>query len=93
MLRGLGIAKDSANPNSAKLLIDFLLSNEGQTLVGKGGLTPYRDDVDEKEVRYTYQGIADIVGNDNIIVVGFEKALIDQAGDFAKKWTAAMSGK
>ncbi len=92
MMRGLGIAKDSANPNSAKLLIDFLLSNEGQTLVGKGGLTPYRDDVDEKEVRYTYQGISDIVGKDNIIVVGFDQALIDEAADFATQWTAAMSG-
>ncbi|MGB6102821.1 MAG: extracellular solute-binding protein [Pusillimonas sp.] len=93
MMRGLGIAKDSSNPNSAKLMVDYLLSVEGQTLIGKGGLTPYREEVKEDEVRYTYQGIAELVGKDNVIVVGFDKALIDEAADFAKKWTAAMSGK
>jgi len=93
MMRGLGIAKDSANPNSAKLMVDYLLSHEGQTLIGKGGLTPYREDVKEGDVRYTYQAISDLVGKDKMIVVGFDKALIDEAADFAKKWTAAMSGK
>lgn len=93
MMRGLGIAKNTNNPNSAKLLLDYLLSNEGQTLIGKGGLTPYRDDVDEKEVRYTYQGIAEIVGNDNMIVVGFDKALIDEASTFVENWNAALAGK
>lgn len=93
MMRGMGIPKNSANPNSAKLMLDFLLSREGQTLIGKGGLTPYRKDVDAKQVRYTYQGIADIVGEQNMIIVGFERALIEEAADFAKKWTAAVAGK
>ncbi|SUA59101.1 2-aminoethylphosphonate ABC transporter substrate-binding protein [Oligella ureolytica] len=93
MLRGLGIAKNTNNPNSAKLFLDYLLSNEGQTLIGKGGLTPYRDDVDESEVRYTYQGIAEIVGADNMIIVGFDKALIDEASSFVEKWNAALNAK
>ena len=93
MMRGLAIPKDTVNPNSAKLMVDYLLSVEGQTLIGKGGLTPYRDEVDESQVRYTYQAISKIVGKDNMIVVGFEKALIDEAADFTKKWTAAMAGK
>jgi iron(III) transport system substrate-binding protein len=93
MLRGFGITKDTANPNSAKLMVDYLLSNEGQTLIGKGEMTPYRDDVDEREVRYTYQAISDIVGKDKMIVVGFDKALLDETPEFTKRWTAAMSGK
>lgn len=92
MLRGLGITKNTSNPNSAKLLIDFALSNEGQTLIGKGGLTPYREDVDEKEVRYTYQGITDIVGKDNMIIVGFDKELLNEAPSFVEKWNAALGG-
>ena len=93
MLRGLGIAKDTANPNSAKLMLDYLLSKEGQELIGKGGLTPYREDISKDGVRYTFQSIAEKVGKDNVIVVGFDKALISEADAFAKKWTAAMSGK
>lgn len=93
MLRGMGIPKQAANINSAKLFLDFLLSNKGQTLLGKGGLVPYREDVAESEVRYTYQGIAQKVGEKNMIVVGFGKALIDEAKPFVEKWNAAMQGR
>src|SRR5690606_39155900 len=67
MLRGMGIPKGAANMTSDKLFLDYALSKEGQTLIGKGGLVPYREDVDESEVRYTYQGIADQVGADNMV--------------------------
>ncbi|WP_062117897.1 ABC transporter substrate-binding protein [Aureimonas sp. AU40] len=93
MLRGMGIPKGAANPNSAKLFVDYALSHDGQTLIGKGGLTPYRDDVDEKQVRYTFQGIAAQVGQDNLIVAGFDKGLIDEAPAFVEKWNAALAGR
>lgn len=93
MSRGIGITKNTKNPNSAKLLLDFILSHEGQTLIGKGGLTPYREDVNEKEVRYTYQGIADIVGSNNMIVVDFDATLATQAENFIKKWNEVMNSK
>ncbi len=92
MLRGMGIPKDAANPNSAKLFVDYALSNEGQTLVGKGGLVPYRDDVDENEVRYTYQGITELIGADNLIIAGFDEGLIKDADPFVAKWNAALQG-
>lgn len=93
MMRGMGIPQNTANPNSAKLMVDYILSKAGQELIGAGGLTPYREGIDSTNVRYTFQSIADQVGKDNMIIVGFDKALIDQAEDFSKQWTAAMSGK
>lgn len=93
MLRGMGIPKDAANINSAKLFVDYALSKEGQTLVGKGGLVPYREDVDESEVRYTYQGIADLVGADKMIVAGFDEGLISDADAFVAKWNSALQGR
>ncbi len=93
MLRGMGIPKGAANPNSAKLFVDYALSKEGQTLVGKGGLVPYREDVPEDQVRYTFQKIGGIVGNDNMIVAGFDQRLITEAGPFVQKWNAAIAGK
>jgi iron(III) transport system substrate-binding protein len=93
MLRGMGIPKTAANPNSAKLFIDYALSQEGQTLVGKGGLVPYREDVAEADVRYTYQGINEKIGKENLIIAGFDKGLITEASAFVAKWTAAMQGK
>ncbi|MGH6861023.1 MAG: ABC transporter substrate-binding protein, partial [Phyllobacterium sp.] len=93
MLRGMGIPKDAANPNSAKLFVDFALSNAGQTLIGKGGLVPYRDDVKEADVRYTYQGITQQIGEDNLIIAGFDEGLIKDASAFVTKWNAALQGK
>lgn len=92
MLRGMGIPKGAANMNSAKLFVDYALSTEGQTLVGKGGLVPYREDVPEDEVRYTYQEIAELIGDDNLIVAGFDERLITEAGPFVETWNAAMTG-
>ena len=93
MLRGLGIPKEAANPNSAKLFVDYALSNAGQTLLGKGGLVPYRDDVAESDVRYTYQGIAEQIGADNVIEAGFDQRLITEAPAFVEKWNAALQGR
>lgn len=93
MLRGIGIPEGAANPNSAKLFVDYALSQEGQTLVGKGGLVPYREDVPEDQVRYTYQGLSDVVGAENLIIAGFDEGLITQANDFVAKWNNALQGK
>ncbi|CAH0342395.1 extracellular solute-binding protein [Rhizobium sp. CECT 9324] len=93
MLRGMGIPKGAANPNSAKLFVDYALSQEGQTLVGKGGLVPYREDVAEDQVRYTFQKIGETVGNDNMIIAGFDQRLITEAGPFVEKWNAAIAGR
>lgn len=93
MLRGMGIPKGAANPNSAKLFVDYTLSNEGQTLIGKGGLVPYREDVAEDQVRYTFQKIGELVGADNVITAGFDQRLITEAGPFVEKWNAAIAGR
>lgn len=93
MLRGMGIPKGAANMNAAKLFVDYSLSNEGQTLVGKGGLVPHRDDVDETQVRYTLQGIEEIVGPDNVVYAGFDERLITEADAFVETWNAALQGK
>jgi iron(III) transport system substrate-binding protein len=93
MFRGIGIPKNAANPNSARLLLDFMLSQKGQTAMGKGGLTPYRDDVGGEGIAYTYKSIASKVGEKNLIKVGFEKAMVDQADEFVRKWSAALAGR
>ena len=92
MMRGMGIPDTVANPNSAKLFFDYLLSREGQTLLGEGGVVPYREDVSEDEVRYTYQEIVEEVGEENIIRVGYDEALIGEAEPFAKRFSETLSG-
>lgn len=92
MMRGIGIPQEAANPNSAMLFFDYLMSQEGQTLLGEGGLVPHRPDVDEADVRYTYQSIQDLVGDDNLILVGYDEDLIAEAEAFANRFGKALSG-
>lgn len=41
------IPRNAAHPNAARLFLDFLLSREGQRIIGSLGVRPVRDDVQE----------------------------------------------
>lgn len=72
-VRGMAITKAAASPNSAKLMLDFILSHDGQVALGNGGLTPYRADVQKAEIPYyTYTSLVEAVGEDNAIIMSYE---------------------
>ncbi len=91
-LRGMGIPPNGANQNSARLFVDFMLSQRGQTLLGQGGLTVYRDDVDEADVPFfTYQEIAELAGGEeNLVIAGFNQGLLTEAEAFISRWTETV---
>jgi iron(III) transport system substrate-binding protein len=69
-MRMMGIPKAAPNVNSAKLMLDFILSHDGQAAFGRGGLTPYRSDVKPDEVAFfTYDSIMAKVGKDNLLLI------------------------
>ena len=86
-IRGMGLTRQASSPASAKLLLNFILSHDGQVAVGQGGLTPYRDDVKQGEVPFvTYADIVDEIGVENIIPVGYDRRIIKETEPFLKKW-------
>ncbi len=86
-VRGMGVTKGASSPASAKLMMNFILSHEGQVAVGKGGLTPYRMDVKQGEVPYlTYADIVEKVGVENIIPIGYDREILAESEAFLKKW-------
>jgi len=87
-LRGMGVTKEASNPGSAKLMLNYLLTHEGQVSIGRGGLTPYREDVTTAEVPYfTYTNIADEIGEDNIIRVHYDPSEESIKEEFLDHWT------
>jgi iron(III) transport system substrate-binding protein len=69
-MRMMAIPKAAPNVNSAKLMLDFILSHDGQAAFGRGGLTPYRPDVKPDEVAFfTYDSIMAKVGKDNLLLI------------------------
>lgn len=85
--RLMAIPQKSGSPNSAKLMLDFILSHDGQAAFGMGGLTPYREGVSKDEVAFfTYDAIKQEVGEDNLLLIGLDEQLVNNADDFRAKW-------
>lgn len=91
-LRGMAIPSESGSPNSAKLMLDYILSSPGQLGFGKGGLTPYREDVPEEEVLgYTYQSVVEAIGGeDKVILIDYDEEMLTQGEQFRKRWAATL---
>lgn len=88
-LRGMAIPKTSPTPATAKLMLDYLLSKPGQQQVYNGGFTPYRPDLGSSVPR-SYQQLIDEVGQDNIVVIGFDAVPDATAKAFIDRWTGYL---
>ncbi|MGB3730558.1 ABC transporter substrate-binding protein [Microbacterium sp.] len=88
--RGIGITPKAPHAATAKLFIDFVLSEEGQNAVAEGGLTAYRDSVKQVEGRHTYKEIVDQVGEKNIIRVPYTVTSDADVKAFVDKWNGLL---
>lgn len=90
-LRGMAIAKEAKDVNSAKLMLDFILSHDGQVAVGKGGFTPYRPDVKDNEAERTYSKIVQAVGGEkNVVLVNYDEESLAKGKEFQARWKKAL---
>ena len=90
--RGIGITPMAPHPATAKLFLDFVLSEAGQNAVAEGGLSSYRDNVKLTEGRHTYQEVEKLAGKDGIIRVPYEVVSESNVNSFVSKWDG-MLGK
>lgn len=89
-IRGMAIPEKVNRPNTAKLMLDFILSHDGQVAVDRGGLTPYREDLKSGEVARTYQSILNEVGEDNIVLVNYDDISEAKIEQFRARWNDAL---
>lgn len=89
--RAAGIAAKSPHPNTAKLFLDFLLSQDGQAAVAKGGLTSYRDGVTGEENSRTYADLVEQVGEENVIFAKYELIPEAEVKAFTDKWNGLLA--
>lgn len=89
MPRGAAVTRAAANPASARLLLDFLLSRDGQIAAAQGGMTPFRDDVDASETPFlTYAEIVRRIGEDNALRIEYRPELLSDYDSFSARWSA-----
>ena len=67
-------SKASKNVNAAKLMLDYILSEEGQKAFGRGGLAPARPGIQPGNgIRATYSSVVEAVGEKNVILLGYDR--------------------
>lgn len=91
VFRGLAIPAKSARPNSAKLLLDFMLSEAGQKALAAGSRTPMRPSITAESVSgaETYSQIEKDIGTSNAILVNYDRGLVTDHEAFVRKWREA----
>ncbi|OZM78853.1 ABC transporter substrate-binding protein [Pseudonocardia sp. MH-G8] len=89
--RGLGITPDAPHPNTARLFLDFVLSQEGQRAVAEGGLTSYRPDVVAAPGLRTYQEIVDQVGEQNVVIADYALTPEEEVTAFVGRWDGLLA--
>ena len=92
--RNMGITKAARSPGSAMLLMEYILSPEGQVAVGKGGLTPYATNDAERMPSQndflTYQDIVAQIGEENVIHVKYDPAAAAGRDAYLARWRQAF---
>jgi iron(III) transport system substrate-binding protein len=91
VLRGMGIPRAARNPNAAKLLLDFIISQKGQLAFAEGGLVAYRPDVARNAAHHLQEVLADI-GEGNALRYSYDPMLTDSKAraDFLARWKKAF---
>lgn len=90
-LRGVTIPKGGKSVNAAKLMLDYMLTHEGQVNIGKGGLVPYRSDVKESEVARTYASVLQAIGGEkNAVMINYDEKSAAGQKAFVDRWKTAF---
>jgi iron(III) transport system substrate-binding protein len=89
--RGMGLTTGAESPFSAMLMIDYILSQEGQTAVCSSSIVAYRDDVDTDVCGfYTVESIVEAVGEENTFVMPYINEVADKRQEITDRWNDAF---
>lgn len=90
--RGIAISSVSENPNTAKLFLDFLLSEKGQQAVLEAGLSAYRDDLAPVEGVLSFDEATTNLPDSSIVSVEYEDTPTEEVEEFTERWNALLGG-
>lgn len=101
LMRSIAITKKATSPNSARLLVDFLLSQEGQLALAYSWLTPFRSDIanvdlfftsDNNQAHIHFDQVIREVGLNNLIFINLDPEIIkpEKRDIFINQWNQSM---
>lgn len=91
LIRSVAVTSKASSPNGAKLLLDCILSKEGQLAVAKADYTAYRPDV-AGEAKWHLQSVIDEVGSDGVLISSYDDIYTQQSelDAIVQRWRQAM---
>ncbi|MEW2400827.1 extracellular solute-binding protein [Streptomyces sp. NPDC046862] len=87
--RAASVVRTAPHPNAARLFVDFLLSAEGQAAVARGGLTPYREGVEQTD-HDSLQDIRRGLGTDRVHLHRYTRVPEQTQDAYVERWEKAM---
>lgn len=84
-----GIPAATRAPNSARLILDLLLSKEGQASIAFSGRPPYRPDMTQAEIgegEFSYKMIVDEIGEKNALMIDYDPKLFEDYDEIIARW-------
>ena len=90
--RNAAVMKGATNVNSARLLLDTMLTAEGQAGVVRASKVPMRSDFPADglpEGFLTYESLNQQLGAENVLPITFEEETDEQKADFIKRYSEA----
>ncbi|WP_413739076.1 ABC transporter substrate-binding protein [Sodalis sp. RH21] len=93
-MRGMAITAKAKNLNSAKLMLEYLLSADGQVAVSQAGFMPYRSGLPADKLRFgSLEQLAQKIGETNIIMINYDREMLTGFDAFAQRWAKAIGQK
>jgi len=87
--RSAGIPTTAPHSSTAKLFLDFMLSEEGQQAVQDGGLASYREGIVSDGESWSYQDVVAEVGEDAVVVVPYTAVSPEESDAFQDRWDSS----
>ncbi len=90
-IRGMAIPAKATHGASAKLMLDFILSEQGQIAVSQAGFTPYRDGLPRGQLRFdSLETLGEKIGKNDIVLIDYNREMLTSFDAFAQRWADAM---
>ncbi len=91
--RAVAVPTGASNPNAAKLMLDYILSEEGQINFSKTHRTVVHPNVTLEDTGgiETYASVIDAVGRDNVLPVPYEEDIVSGYDAFVTRWKSVFA--
>jgi iron(III) transport system substrate-binding protein len=86
----ISISTSAPHPNTAKLFVDFMLSQEGQQAILQGGRPAVRKGLNHVEGLYSFEEATSAIPETSVVVVPYTEVPAEKVAEFTKRWNSAL---